>query len=133
LAAVTNAGDRFASGSVTAETDADGIIRQQTFSASTGIKGEAQAELTWFPAGRAQLKLCWQVLFTSQWRDEMYLTLVAADTGEIVYRRNLTAESSAITCRKRVGPRIVTFFLPAPMTIHDFCQKGRTASVRGLV
>jgi hypothetical protein len=37
LAAVTNAGDRFASGSVTAETDADGIIRQQTFTATDGM------------------------------------------------------------------------------------------------
>jgi hypothetical protein len=63
------------------------------------IKGDARAELTWFAASRTQLKLCWQVLFTSQWRDEMYLTLVAADTGEILYRRNLTTESSAITCR----------------------------------
>ena len=92
-AAVTNAGDRFAGAVVTAETDADGVIRRQTFTASTGIKGEAQAELTWFPASHAQLKLCWQVLFTSPWRDEMYLTLVTADTGEILYRRNLTAES----------------------------------------
>jgi hypothetical protein len=93
-AAVTNAGDRFAGAVVTAETDADGVIRRQTFTASTGIKGEAQAELTWFPASRSQLKLCWQVLCTSQWRDEMYLTLITADTGEILYRRNLTAESS---------------------------------------
>ena len=98
-AAVTNAGDRFAGAVVTAETDAAGIIRQQTFTASTGIKGEAQAELTWFPASRSQLKLCWQVLFTSQWRDEMYLTLVSADTGEILYRRNLTAESQEATYR----------------------------------
>ena len=99
MAAVTNVGDRFASAGVTAETGAIGITRQQSFTASIGVKGEAQAELTWFPTARAQLKLCWQVLFTSQWRDEMYLTLVTADTGEILYRRNLTAESSAITCR----------------------------------
>jgi hypothetical protein len=99
VAAVTNVGDRFVAGYVVAETDAMGATRQQTFTAPDGFKGDARAELTWFPASRTQLKLCWQVLFTSQWRDEMYLTLVTADTGEILYRRNLTAESSAITCR----------------------------------
>jgi hypothetical protein len=98
-AAVTNIGDRFTAGYVVAETDAAGATRQQTFTATDGIKGDARAELTWFPASRTQLKLCWQVLFTSQWRDEMYLTLVSADTGEILYRRDLTTESSAITCR----------------------------------
>jgi hypothetical protein len=99
VTAVTNIGDRFTAGYVVAETDATGATRQQTFTATDGIKGDARAELTWFPASRTQLKLCWQVLFTSQWRDEMYLTLVTADTGEILYRRNLTTESSAITCR----------------------------------
>jgi VCBS repeat-containing protein len=99
VTAVTNIGDRFTAGYVVAETDATGATRQQTFTATDGFKGDARAELTWFPASRTQLKLCWQVLFTSQWRDEMYLTLVSADTGEILYRRNLTTESSAVTCR----------------------------------
>ena len=99
VTAVTNIGDRFAVNDVLARTDAAGVTRQQTFTANDGIKGDARAELIWFPASRTQLKLCWQVLFTSQWRDEMYLTLVSADAGEILYRRNLTTESSAITCR----------------------------------
>ena len=99
VAAVNNVGDRLTSGYMNAETDAAGVTRQQTFSAPDGFKGDARAELTWFPAGRSQLRLCWQVLFTSQWRDEMYLTLVAADTGEILYRRNLTAESQQATYR----------------------------------
>ena len=51
----------------------------------------------------------WQILFTSQWRDEMYLTLVAADTGEILYRRNLTAESQEATYR------VYTNASPAPL------------------
>jgi hypothetical protein len=99
LTAVTNIGDRFTAGYVVAETDVTGATRQQTFTAPDGFKGDARAELAWFPASRSQLKLCWQVLFTSQWRDEMYLTLVSADTGEILYRRNLTTESSPVTCR----------------------------------
>jgi hypothetical protein len=109
VTAVTNIGDRFTAGYVVAETDATGATRQQTFTATDGIKGDARAELTWFPASRTQLKLCWQVLFTSQWRDEMYLTLVSADTGEILYRRNLTTESSAVTCR------VYTNASPAPL------------------
>jgi hypothetical protein len=99
VTAVTNIGDRFAAGYIVAQTDATGATRQQTFTATDGIKGDARAELTWFPASRTQLKLCWQVLFTSPWRDEMYLTLVSADTGEILYRRNLTTEGSTTTCR----------------------------------
>ena len=99
VTAVTNIGDRFAINDVLAQTDTAGVTRQQTFTATDGIKGDARAELTWFPASRTQLKLCWQVLFTSQWRDEMYLTLVSADTGEILYRRNLTTEGSEVTCR----------------------------------
>jgi hypothetical protein len=115
-AAVTNVGERFAGALVMVETDPEGVVRRQTFTADTGIKGEAQAELTWFPAGRAQLKLCWQVLFTSRWLDEMYLTLVTADTGEIVYRRNLTAESSPATYRVYTGasPAPLLPGLPAP-------------------
>ena len=109
VAAVTNIGDRFAAGYMVAETDATGVTRQQTFSAPDGIKGNARAELAWFPASRSQLKLCWQVLFTSPWRDEMYLTLVAADTGEILYRRNLTAESQEATYR------VYTNASPAPL------------------
>ena len=109
VAAVTNIGDRFAAGYMVAESDATGVTRQQTFSAPDGFKGLARAELTWFPASRSQLKLCWQVLFTSQWRDEMYLTLVAADTGEILYRRNLTAESQEATYR------VYTNASPAPL------------------
>ena len=109
VTAVTNIGDRFTAGYVVAETDAAGVTRQQTFTATDGIKGDARAELTWFPASRTQLKLCWQVLFTSQWRDEMYLSLVSADTGEILYRRDLTTEGSAITCR------VYTNASPAPL------------------
>ena len=97
--AVTNIGDLFAVGDAVTQTDAAGITRQQTFTATAGIKGDSHAELAWFPASRTQLRLCWQVLFTSHWRNEMYLTLVAADTGEILYRRNLTAESLEATYR----------------------------------
>jgi hypothetical protein len=129
MTAVTNIGDRFAAGYVVAETDAAGATRQQTFTAPDGFKGDARAELTWFPASRTQLKLCWQVLFTSQWRDEMYLTLVSADTGEILYRRNLTTESSAITCRvyTNASPTPLLPGWPAPNTTQP------TPVERGLV
>jgi len=118
VAAVTNIGDRFTAGYVVAQTDAAGVTRQQTFTATDGIKGDARAELTWFPASRTQLKLCWQVLFTSPWRDEMYLTLVSADTGEILYRRNLTTEGSEVTCRvyTNASPTPLLPGWPAPST-----------------
>jgi hypothetical protein len=119
---------------VVAETDAAGATRQQTFTAPDGIKGDARAELTWFPASRTQLKLCWQVLFTSQWRDEMYLTLVSADTGEILYRRNLTTEGSAITCRVYTNAS-PTPFLPGwstPNTTQPTPGGTRAGDVHGV-
>jgi VCBS repeat-containing protein len=99
VTAVTNIGNVFDISDAVAQSDAAGVTRQQTFTATDGIKGDAHAELTWFPASRTQLRLCWQVLFTSHWHGEMYLTLVTADTGEILYRRNLTTESSVVTYR----------------------------------
>jgi hypothetical protein len=110
VAAVMNVGEVFGVGDMLVKSNAQGQVRQQVFTASTGIKGDAYAELVWFPSSRSQLRLCWQALFTSQWRNEMYLTLVAADTGEVLLRRCLTTTISDAVYRVYAGRS------PAPMS-----------------
>ncbi|MEJ0089785.1 MAG: M36 family metallopeptidase [Limisphaerales bacterium] len=109
-AAVNNVGDVFAPADIISQSVIQGIARSQSYVAAKGIKGAAHAGLTWFPASRNELKLAWQVTFTSQWRNEMYLALVSAEDGEILYRRNLTADSSDASYR------VYTDSSPAPMS-----------------
>src|SRR5262249_37434224 len=49
------------------------------------------------------LRLCWQVLFIGRYHDEMYLTLVAADSGEVLLRRSLTTTGTSATYRVYTG------------------------------
>ncbi len=103
-AAINNVGDVFAMADITNQSSVQDNARNQSFTAAKGIKGIAYAALTWFPASRNELKLAWQVIFTSQWRNEMYLALVSADDGQILYRRSLTADSSDASYRVYADP-----------------------------
>jgi choice-of-anchor A domain-containing protein len=118
LAAVQNAGDAFILADITGQSDAAGVTRGQSFTAGNGIKGEAYVELTWFPASRNELVLARQVIFTSRWRNEMILTLVSAQDGQILYRRNLTVTGEPATYRVYTGasPAPMSPGLPAPGT-----------------
>ena len=107
--AVNNVGDVFSATDITSQSTVQGIARNQSFVASKAIKGIAHAALIWFPSSRNEVKLAWQIIFTSQWRDEMFLTLVSAENGEILYRRNLTADSSDASYR------VYTDSSPEPM------------------
>ena len=108
-AAVNSVGDNFALTDITNYDGIQGIARSQNFSAAKAVKGVAYAALTWFPASRNELKLAWQIIFTSQWRDEMFLTVVSIEDGKILYRRNLTADSSDASYR------VYADSSPAPM------------------
>jgi hypothetical protein len=55
------------------------------------LKGRAEARVVWLPMSRDVLRLCWQVIFTSRSRGEMFLVLVDAQTGEPLLRHSLTA------------------------------------------
>ena len=118
LTAVTNVGDLFSFSDFSYQTDPQGVTQSQSFSATKGIKDDAHAELTWFPASRNELKLAWQVIFTSQWRDEMVLTVVSALDNQILYRRNLTADSSDASYRVYLdrSPAPMSPGLPVPGT-----------------
>ena len=107
--AVNNVGDVFDETDISNWSGIQGITRNQTFTAANGIKGNAYAVLTWFPTARNELDLAWQIIFTSQWRDDMFLTVVSADNNQILYRRDLTDDSSAATYN------VYTNASPAPM------------------
>ncbi len=107
--AVNDVGDLFTPTDITNQSAVQGINRSQNYVAAKGIKGAAYAALTWFPNNRNQLTLAWQVIFTSQWRSEMYLMLISVSDNTILYRRDLTADSSDATYR------VFTDSSPTPM------------------
>src|SRR6185369_12793868 len=41
--------------------------------AAPGLRGSADATLVWLPLDASRLRLCWQVIFTSRSRGEMFL------------------------------------------------------------
>jgi hypothetical protein len=109
LTAVTNVGDDFGLGDFSTTSDSQGVTRNQSYTAAKGVKDTAHAELTWFPTSRNELKLAWQVIFTSSWRNEMYLTVISAVDNQVLFRRNLTADNA------EASYRVYTSGSPAPM------------------
>lgn len=66
-----------------------GATRKQVL-ASQGLTGPAYAELTWFALNQDNMRLCWQVVLNGKPFANRYLSLVDAETGEIVLRHSLT-------------------------------------------
>jgi len=94
-----NLGDKVAATEVTAvERQADGAEKRQHFKAA-GIKGEADTHLVWLPMNHALLRLCWEVILTSQSRGEMFRILVDAQNGAVLVRHCLTSYISEATYR----------------------------------
>ncbi|HLH55987.1 MAG TPA: M36 family metallopeptidase [Verrucomicrobiae bacterium] len=61
---------------------------------SDGLLGPAYAQLVWFPLSQSNLRLCWQVVFNGRPVPNRYLSLVDAETGEVVLRHSLTEHIS---------------------------------------
>lgn len=55
----------------------------------TGISGESQSRLIWFPSGDGSMVLAWDVTFTPANRVEMFRSLVDASKGGILARQSL--------------------------------------------
>ena len=90
-------GDEMTSGDVSAVGPEESTPEKlQTFR-GTKIKGDNHARLTWFALDSSEMRLSWEVIFTSKSRDEMYQVLVDAQTGEPLYRRGLTEHISDAT------------------------------------
>ena len=70
---------------------------RQAFSAPK--LSDVTARLTWFPISASEMQLSWDVVTTSLARNEMYQTIVDAESGELLYRRSLTADISDASYR----------------------------------
>ena len=75
----------------------DGMERMQRF-AAPGLS-DTTAKLTWMPMNSDELRLAWDVTTFSLSRNEMFRTVVDAESGEVLYRMSLTADISDATYR----------------------------------
>lgn len=101
--AVESVGDKVALGQVSALAVPSGDPeRHQTFRAPA-LKGDAYTRLTWFPVTPKSLRLCWEVIFESASRREMFLALIDARDGTVLLRRNLTRHASTASFRVFTG------------------------------
>lgn len=100
--AATNLGETDPIITLNALTVATGAEKKQSFQ-SPRLNGETYAQLVWLPLQDESLQLCWQVILTSKVRPEMYLTLVDAQTGNILLRRCLTAYATPATYNVYTG------------------------------
>lgn len=77
---------------------AAGAEKHQAFT-GPGLKEPADVRLTWLPMDRSTLRLCWSVMLWSISRDEKYLLMLDAATGEVLERISLTFSLSDATYR----------------------------------
>jgi hypothetical protein len=86
--AAQNAGEEVSAAQVMASEAAAGPERKQHFRAPRIL--DVSAEYAWLPVDDETLRLCWQVVFMSKARGEMFKVLVDAETGEAMVRQGLT-------------------------------------------
>ncbi len=88
--------------------DPEGVARRQAFTAP--VLSDATAEYVWLPMAAGEMRLCWQTIFSSRSRSEMFLAEVDAVTGEVLLRRCLTEYISDASYR------VYTSDSPAPLS-----------------
>ncbi len=82
-------------GSTVSETEV-GVTRTEPGAAlrqvlkSNGLTGPAYAQLVWFALNQDAMRLCWQVVLNGRPRPDRYLSLIDAQTGEVLLRHSLT-------------------------------------------
>lgn len=86
-----------AESSIVAQGNAQGAERQQQFSAP-GIS-DISAQLTYLPMNEQEVRLGWDVTLFSIEHNEMFRTVVDAETGAVLYRSTLTSDISNATYR----------------------------------
>lgn len=90
-------GDAVPPTAVQAQGAATGAEQKQRFNADK--LSDTTAHLTWLPLSAGEMRLAWDVTTFSLERNEMYQTLVDTESGELLYRRSLTADISNATYR----------------------------------
>lgn len=107
LAAAT-VGDSVPAENITASEPAEGASSKQKFAAPSLL--DVSAEFVWLPQDESAIRLCWEILFTSRARGEMFRTLVDAATGDAVLQQRLTEYISPASYR------VFTSDSPTPMS-----------------
>jgi hypothetical protein len=87
--AARDLGEEVKEGDIIPKGDPAGPKKRQQFKAA-GLEGAADTQLVWLPMSENELRLCWQVVLTSEERMEMFRVLVDAETGETLVRHSLT-------------------------------------------
>lgn len=70
---------------------ADRADAAQTFEAAAGFDRAVEARLVYFPVSRDQLRLGWQFVLWMKGAPDVYLSVIDAERGSLLYRYNLTA------------------------------------------
>ncbi|MEY3897899.1 MAG: hypothetical protein RLZZ214_3420, partial [Verrucomicrobiota bacterium] len=106
--AAATVGDTVPREQIAAAGQPAGVSRKQTFSAPALL--DLSAEYVWLPLDESAMRLCWEVIFTSRARGEMFRTLVDAVTGDAVLQQGLTEYISPASYR------VFTSDSPSPLS-----------------
>jgi hypothetical protein len=87
--ALGNIGNSADENEIAVHQDPVGREKRQTLR-SRDLFGPAWAQLMWLPMSQDEMRLCWRVVFCGRPQPDRYLTLVDAETGEVLVRRSLT-------------------------------------------
>lgn len=106
--AVASIGETVRADQVDASGPAEGPSEKQSFTAPGLL--DLSAETVWLPMDEGAMRLCWEIIFTSRARGEMFRTLVDTVTGDAVLQQRLTEYISPASYR------VFTSDSPTPMS-----------------
>ena len=87
-AAAATLGEKVAPEKIVESGPPEGAAQKQSFRSAQLL--EVGTEFVWLPLDESAMRLCWEVLFVSKARGEMFRTLVDAETGAPLLRQRLT-------------------------------------------
>ena len=67
-----------------------GVEQKQSFDKASGFGRDVEARLVYFPLTHEQVRLAWQFTLWMQETSDVYLTLIDAEKGTVLFRYNLT-------------------------------------------
>jgi uncharacterized protein (TIGR03437 family) len=78
-------------GNLTLKAQPVGAEQKQLFDRGEGFSNEVEARLVYFPLTATQVRLAWQFMLWMKETPDVYLTLIDAERGTLLYRYNLTS------------------------------------------
>lgn len=76
---------------VTLKAQPNGADEKQVFDRSIGFSRDVEARLVYFPLAHNQVRLAWQFTLWMPETPDVYLTLIDAEKGSVLFRYNLTS------------------------------------------